>query len=110
MKKNKLKFIIEKGIKEVDGTCTPIDLIDISRVEYPVSFYHQYKKVITNGIVTNENGALWCEADIPEKLHYLTGSIAFKKQGKKFELMGIGLIECRDNVDPTIKPIGHPQI
>lgn len=104
----KLKFIIEKGFNS--ELPTPIDKIDISKFDYYVTIGHDPKKIISKGIVSKETGFLWCEAEISEKYHHLTGSIGYKKRGNRFELIEIGLVEKENNLDPTINPIGQPQL
>lgn len=104
----KLKFIIEKGFKS--ELPTPVEKINISKCDYCVTLKHSPKKIIAKGIVSKENGFLWCEAEISEKYHHLTGSIGYKQRGSRFELIEIGLVEKENNLDPTINPIGQPQL
>ena len=66
----KLKFIIEKGFNS--ELPTPIDKIDISKFDYYITLKHDHSRIISQGLVTEENGFLWCEAVINKKYHHLT--------------------------------------
>lgn len=103
----KVKFICEKGMVSDNYT---IDLSKI-RINNPVKVLHNFHpdRLITEGVVTREDGVLMCEADIPDQYidtYPAVGVMVDSLDRSTCSLMSVSVCDQR-NEDESIKTILH---